>query len=92
MVRLGPSGVGKTHLAIALGRLATQRALKVRFTTAVDLVLMLETAERQGRLKEAMYRAVNVYKLLIIDEIATCRSAASRPACSSRWSPTSAAR
>ena len=66
---LGPSGVGKTHLAIALGHLATQRAMKVRFTTAADLVLMLEAAQRQGKLKEAMHRAVNVYKLLIVDEI-----------------------
>jgi len=69
VVLLGPSGVGKTHLAIALGYLAAQRAMKVRFTTAADLVLMLETAQRQGKLKEAMHRAVNVYKLLIIDEI-----------------------
>ena len=30
---------------------------------------MLETAQRQGKLKEAMHRAVNVYKLLIVDEI-----------------------
>ena len=69
VVLLGPSGVGKTHLAIVLGHHATQRAMKVRFTTAADLVLMLETAQRQGKLKEAMHRAVNVYKLLIIDEI-----------------------
>src|SRR3546814_20261561 len=66
---LGPSGVGKTHLAIALGYLAAQRAMKVRFTTAADLVLMLETAQRQGKLKEAMHRDVNVYKLMIVDEI-----------------------
>ena len=66
---LGPSGVGKTHLAIALGYLATQRGWKVRFTTAADLVLLLETAQRQGRLKEVLHRAVNIYRLLIIDEI-----------------------
>mgnify|MGYP006293076143 FL=1 len=66
---LGPSGVGKTHLAIALGYLATQRGWKVRFTTAADLVLLLETAQRQGRLKEVLHRAVNTYRLLIIDEI-----------------------
>ncbi len=33
VVFLGPSGVGKTHLAIALGYLATQRGMKVRFTS-----------------------------------------------------------
>jgi DNA replication protein DnaC len=61
--------VGKTHLAIALGYMATQRGWKVRFTTAADLVLLLETAQRQGRLKEVLHRAVNTYRLLIIDEI-----------------------
>jgi len=69
IVFLGPSGVGKTHLAIALGYLATQKGHKVRFTTAADLVMTLETAQRQGRWKETMHRTVNIYKLLIIDEI-----------------------
>ena len=69
VVLLGPSGVGKTHLAIGLGYLATQRGWKVRFTTAADLVLLLETAQRQGRLKEVLHRAVNTYRLLVVDEI-----------------------
>jgi DNA replication protein DnaC len=69
VVFLGASGIGKTHLAIALGYLATQQGMKVRFTTAADLVLTLETAMRQDRLKETMHRTVNLYKLLIIDEI-----------------------
>jgi len=69
LLLLGPPGVGKTHLAIALGYLATQHGHKVRFTTAADLVMTLETAQRQGRWKEALHRTVSVYKLLIIDEI-----------------------
>ncbi len=69
IVLLGPSGVGKTHLAIALGYLATQAGLKTRFITAVDLLLQLDTAQRQGRLKQTMQRAVNGPSLLIIDEI-----------------------
>ncbi|MBF0307427.1 MAG: AAA family ATPase [Alphaproteobacteria bacterium] len=69
VVFLGPSGVGKTHLAIAMGYLATQRGIKTRFITAADLVLQLETAQRQGRLKEYMNRVVMPYRLLIIDEI-----------------------
>jgi len=69
VVMLGPSGVGKTHLAIALGYMATQRGWKVRFTTTADLVMLLEAAQRQGRLKEVLHRAVNTYRLLIIDEI-----------------------
>jgi len=69
VVFLGPSGVGKTHLAIALGYLATQKGYKTRFFSATDLVLMLEAAQRQGRYRQAMHRAVNAYKLLVIDEI-----------------------
>ena len=69
VVFLGPSGVGKTHLAIALGYLATQKGYKTRFFSAADLVLMLEAAQRQGRYRQVMHRAVNAYKLLIIDEI-----------------------
>jgi DNA replication protein DnaC len=69
VVLFGAPGVGKTHLAIALGYLATQHGHKVRFTTAADLVMTLETAQRQGRWKEALHRTVSVYKLLIIDEI-----------------------
>ncbi|MCX8566020.1 MAG: IstB-like ATP binding protein [Glomeribacter sp. 1016415] len=34
LVLLGPSGVGKTHLAISLGYLATQAGIKTRFITA----------------------------------------------------------
>ena len=52
VVLLGPSGVGKTHLAIALGYLATQKGYKTRFLSAADLVLMLEAAQRQGRYRE----------------------------------------
>jgi DNA replication protein DnaC len=54
VVFLGPSGVGKTHLAIALGYLATQKGYKTRFFSAADLVLMLEAAQRQGRYREVM--------------------------------------
>lgn len=69
VVLLGPSGVGKTHLAIALGYKATQAGYKVRFVSAADLMLQLATAKRQERLKEYMHRQVLIPKLLIIDEI-----------------------
>ena len=69
VVFLGPSGVGKTHLAIAFGYLSTQRGYKTRFFSAADLVLILEAAQRQGRYRQAMHRAVNAYRLLILDEI-----------------------
>src|SRR6204780_2340568 len=79
VVFLGPSGVGKTHLAIALGYLATQKGYKTRFTTAADLVMTLETAQRQGRYREVIDRAVNAYKLLIVDEIGWAPRGAGTP-------------
>src|SRR5690606_14700501 len=66
---LGPSGVGKTHLAIALGYLATQAGLKVKFISAADLLLQLETAQRQGRYKPFLRRTIQGPSLLIVDEI-----------------------
>lgn len=58
IVLLGPSGVGKTHLAIAMGYEAVRAGIKVRFTTAADLLLQLSTAHRQGRYKTTLQRGV----------------------------------
>lgn len=69
VVLVGPSGVGKTHLAIALGYRAAQAGIKTRFMTAADLLLALATAHRQNNLKEVMHRAIKAYRVLVIDEI-----------------------
>lgn len=69
VILLGPSGTGKTHLAIALGYRAAQAGCRVRFITAADLVMLLENAHRQGRAKEFIKRSVLAPKLLIIDEV-----------------------
>lgn len=69
VIFLGPSGVGKTHLAIALGYLATQSGLKVRYITAADMVLQLEKAQQQGRLDTYVKRSLLGPSILIIDEI-----------------------
>lgn len=69
VVLLGPSGVGKTHIALALGHRALAAGHKVRFLTAADLMLQLASAKSQGRLKEYFNRAVIGPKLLIVDEI-----------------------
>jgi DNA replication protein DnaC len=69
VVLIGPSGVGKTHLAMALGYRATQTGVKTRFISAADLMLQITTAQRQGRLKEYLHRTVLAPRLLIIDEI-----------------------
>jgi DNA replication protein DnaC len=43
---------------------------KLLFFSAADLVRMLEVAKHQGRYRQAMHRAVNAGRPLIIDEIA----------------------
>jgi DNA replication protein DnaC len=69
VVLLGPSGVGKTHLASAYAFKATQAGIKTRFISAADLMLQLATAKAQGRLKEYMNRAVLGPRLLVVDEL-----------------------
>ena len=69
VVLLGPSGVGKTHIASALALKATQAGIKTRFITAADLMLQLALAKAQGRLTEYLNRGVLGPRLLIIDEL-----------------------
>ena len=69
VVLLGPSGVGKTHVALALAHRAVMAGHKVRFIGAADLMMQLAVAKAQGRLKEYFNRAVLGPKLLVVDEI-----------------------
>ena len=69
VVLLGPSGVGKSHVAIALAYRAVQAGIKTRFITAADLMLQLDAARKQERLKEYFNRAVIGPRLLVVDEI-----------------------
>jgi DNA replication protein DnaC len=64
-----PTGVGKTHIALALASRAVMAGYKVRFLTAADLMLQLAAACAQGQLKEYFNRAVMGPELLVIDEI-----------------------
>jgi DNA replication protein DnaC len=69
VVLLGPSGVGKTHIATALAYRAAMAGIKTRFISAADLMLQLATARSQGRLKEYFNRAVIGPRVLVVDEI-----------------------
>ena len=69
VVLLGPSGVGKTHLAVALGHRAVMAGIKTRFLTAANLMIRLAAAKALGRLKEYFNRAIIGPKLLIVDEL-----------------------
>lgn len=65
---VGASGLGKTHLARALGYRLCQKGERVRFTTLSRMALDLVTAENTGQLKKAMF-AYSQPKLLILDEV-----------------------
>lgn len=69
VVMLGPSGVGKTHIALALCQRAVLAGYKARFITAADLMMQLATAKAQNRLKQYFNRAVLGPRLLVVDEI-----------------------
>lgn len=61
---LGPSSVGKTHLALALGYAAVKAGIKVRFTSAADLLLQLSTAQQQRRYRSVMQRSIHDTSLI----------------------------
>lgn len=64
----GPPGVGKTHLAIALGRAAVETGHSVLFTSATALLAALAKSETDGQLAERLTYYTKP-KLLIIDEL-----------------------
>jgi DNA replication protein DnaC len=65
---LGPPGVGKTHLAVAIGREAITAGYTVLFASAPALVAQLARAHGEGRLDERLLH-FSKPKLLIVDEL-----------------------
>jgi DNA replication protein DnaC len=65
---LGPPGVGKTHLAIALGMAAIAQPMTVYFITIADLLEVLHKDAQEDRLGHRL-RTLCKPKLLILDEM-----------------------
>ena len=68
VVILGPPGVGKTHLAVALGVKAVEAGYSALFVTLETLMTRLVRAKHENRLERALQQLVYP-KLLIVDEI-----------------------
>ncbi|MFB4285087.1 MULTISPECIES: IS21-like element helper ATPase IstB [unclassified Nonomuraea] len=65
---LGPPGVGKTHIAVALAVAACRAGYSVYFTTLDDMVRQLKAADAIGRLTSKM-RAYQRPHVLVLDEV-----------------------
>lgn len=68
VVLVGHQGVGKTHLLTALGYVACQKGISVRFTRAIDMINELTTAQVGGTLGKALRPYTNP-SLLLLDEL-----------------------
>jgi DNA replication protein DnaC len=68
LLLFGPSGVGKSHLAAAIGHALIEQGLRVRYYPACALVQELQLAKQTLRLPDALDK-LDKYRLLIIDDI-----------------------
>ncbi len=68
VILIGRAGLGKTHLAIALGAAACQKGYRVLFATAIDIVNQLQAAQADGTFLRRL-RSYVAPDLLAIDEL-----------------------
>src|SRR5690349_465796 len=68
VIFLGLVGLGKTHLATALGYAACQQGYSVLFANAIDVINTLSAAQTKGALKSELKRYLSP-ALLLLDEI-----------------------
>lgn len=68
IVFMGPSGVGKTHLAISIGISAAKKRMQTYYIKCHDLIEQLKRAKLENRLADRL-KHFTKYRVLIIDEI-----------------------
>jgi DNA replication protein DnaC len=68
IVIFGPSGVGKTHIAAAIGHRLIEQGVRVLFSSTTSLVQKLQHARTEYKLPEALAK-LSRYPLLILDDI-----------------------
>lgn len=68
LVLSGPSGTGKTHLAVAIAYRAIQNGFEAHFTTATTLIDELSRATRIGKLRHVLPTYTHPH-VLVIDEV-----------------------
>ena len=68
VILLGLVGLGKTHLATALGYAACQQGMSVLFANAIDVINTLHAAQTKGSLKSEL-RKYTAPSMLILDEV-----------------------
>ncbi|MCP4206375.1 MAG: ATP-binding protein [Shimia sp.] len=67
LLLFGASGVGKTHLAAAIGHGLTERGIRVRHYTTTALVQQLQQARERLQIEDALQK-LDKYKVLILDD------------------------
>lgn len=66
---LGPPGVGKTHLAVALAVCACQNGYSIYFSTLDSMIRELAAADRAGKLDRKLRTYTTKSQLLVLDEV-----------------------
>lgn len=68
VILVGGVGLGKSHLAVALGYAACEASFRVNFTTAVDIINNLSAAHKAGRFVAELKKYTRP-DLLVMDEL-----------------------